>query len=60
MQATLEQTATNEAPVTRCELGEVAEKIPGHPDYKLLITRWSVCMECKGYNPNCPRHPDYL
>ena len=57
--ATLEQTTITEEE-SRCELGKIAESIPSHQDYKLLLPRWSVCIECRGYNTNCPKHPDYL
>jgi len=60
MTTTLEQTTNAFIEVTRCELGEVAETIIGHEDQKLLLPRWAICLNCRGYDTNCPRHPDYL
>jgi hypothetical protein len=45
--------------MTLCDLKEVANSIINHPDYILLHQKWSGCLECNGYNTNCPRHPDY-
>lgn len=38
-----------------CDLKEIADReVAYHPEKRLLIENWDVCMRCDGYDTQCP------
>jgi hypothetical protein len=38
-----------------CDLKNVAENdVAYHPEKRMLIENWDVCLRCSGYDTSCP------
>ena len=55
MLITLEIMPEIASTLKRCDLKEVADRdVAYHPEKKLLLSNWEVCIRCEGYDTKCP------